>query len=284
MSVIPGAARDLLTRSLIASLLGMTLITAAHAERESYAGFPSGAEVQVLQNPGFVVGYSDARRQPLWVTYRAESLKGKRAYRRNDRFEPDPRVARPVRHQDYTRSGYTRGHLAPAYLIGRLYGREAQRATFLMSNIAPQKARLNELSWQRLEEAEADVVAPGAIELWVVAGPVFGESRPLKRSGIALPEAFFRVWLDLRDGQPVALAFVVPQAVCGDEPLSQFLTTVDEIERRTGLDFFSELPDPQEAALEAAHSPEGWRLERYDAKPARYAERYAGQRCASPMM
>lgn len=268
----------------VALLLALGLALPAQAERESYAGLPSGAEVQVLQNPGFTVGYSDARRQPLWVTFRAESLKGRRSYRRNDRFEPDPRVARPVRYQDYTRSGYTRGHLAPAYLIGRLYGREAQRATFLMSNIAPQKARLNELLWQRIEEAEADIVAPGAVELWVAAGPVFGNQQALKRSGIALPEAFYRVWLDLREGQPWALAFLVPQSVCGNEPLSQFLATVDEVERRTGLDFFTELPDAQEAALEGRHSTEGWRLERYDAQPARYARKYAGQRCHSPMM
>ena len=256
----------------------------AHADRESYAGLPTGAEVQVLQNPGFVVGYSDARRQPLWVTYRAESLKGKRPYRRMPQFEADPRLARAVRPQDYSRSGYTRGHLAPAYLIGRLYGRDAQRATHLMSNIAPQKARLNELLWQRLEEAEAGVVAPGAVELWVATGPVFGESRLLKRSGIALPEAFYRVWLDVRDGRPATLAFLVPQSVCGGEPLSEFLTTIDEIERRTGLDFFREPPDSEEDALEAGHSTEGWRLERYDALPARYAGKYAGQRCHSPMM
>lgn len=256
----------------------------AQAQRESYAGLPAGAEVQVLRNPGFVVGYSDARRQPLWVTYRAESLKGKRPYRRMQGFEADPRLARPVRPQDYSRSGYTRGHLAPAYLIGRLYGRDAQRFTHLMSNIAPQKARLNELLWERLEEAEADIVAPGAVELWVAAGPVFGAAQPLKRSGIALPEAFYRVWLDLRDGQPWAMAFLVPQSVCGNEPLSQFLATVDEVERRTGLDFFSELPDAQEATLEGGHSTEGWRLERYDAQPARYAEKYARQHCLSPIM
>ncbi|MGH8481295.1 MAG: DNA/RNA non-specific endonuclease [Nevskiaceae bacterium] len=258
--------------------------SAALADGETFAGLPRGAAVQVLQNPGFVVGYSDAHRQPLWAAYRAESLKGRRAYRRNDRFEPDRRLARPVAHADYTRSGYTRGHLAPSYLIGRLFGREAQRATFLMSNIAPQRPRLNELLWQRLEEAEADVVAPGAIELWVTAGPVFGAPRALERSGIALPEAFYRVWLDLRDGRPWALAFIVPQSVCGTEPLSHFLTTVDEVERRTGLDLFHELPDAQEAALESGHSTEDWRLERYDTRPPRYGEKYAGQRCQSPMM
>src|SRR5690349_15466590 len=226
----------------------MTLLCgSASPAGEVFAGLPVGPAVQVLQNPGFLVGYSDAHRQALWVAYRAESLKGRRLGKRPERFEPDARVSRPVTYFDYKGTGYTRGHLAPNYLIGKLYGKQAQQATFLMSNVAPQKARLNELVWQRLEEAEADIVAPGAIELWVTAGPVFAERRALKQSAIALPDAFYRIWLDVRDGVPAALAFVVPQEVCGTEPLSRYLVTVDEVERRTGLDFFAGLPDPQEA-------------------------------------
>jgi endonuclease G, mitochondrial len=262
----------------------MTLLFSggALAASEIYAGLPAGPAVQVLTNPGFVVGYSDARRQPLWVGYRAESLKGRRIGKRPERFEADPRVAGAVNEGDYRGSGYTRGHLAPNYLIGRLYGRAAQHATFLMSNISPQRERLNGLVWQRLEEAEADVVAPGAVELWVLTGPVFAAQPPvLKRSGIPVPEAFYRIWLDLRDGQPHALAFVVPQQVCGTEPLSRYLTSVDDIERRTGLDFFHELADAGEAALEREHPLPGWRLERFDRRPARYADKFSQQQCES---
>ena len=259
---------------------GMTLVCqVALAEREAFAGLPAGQSAQVLQNPGFLVGYSDSRRQPLWVAYRAESLKGRRLGKRPP-FEPDPRVSMPVMPQDYRGSHYTRGHLAPNYLIGKLYGRKAQRATFLMSNISPQRAQLNSLVWQRLEDAEAKVVAPGAVELWALAGPVFGEQRALKKSGVALPEAFYRIWLDVRDGEPWALAFVVPQNVCGTEPLSKFLSSVDEIERRTGLDFFGELPDPQEDALERATSIEGWRLDRYDRQPPYYGNKFDLSKCA----
>ena len=249
------------------------------AAHETFAGLPVGKPAQVLQNPGFLVGYSDARRQPLWVAYRAESLKGKRLGKRPERFEADPRVANAVTERDYRGSGYTRGHLAPNYLIGKLYGRAAQHATFLMTNISPQRDRLNGLAWQRLEEAEADVVAPGAVQLWVVAGPVFGAAPAQLKSGVPVPDAFYRIWLDVRGDQAAALGFVVPQRVCGDEPLSQFLVTVDEIERRTGLDFFHELPDTQEAALERNGATDGWRLERIDRRPPRYAEKYDSGQC-----
>jgi endonuclease G, mitochondrial len=261
----------------IALALVVALATASprvSAAHETFAGQPTGPSVQVLQNPGFLVGYSEERRQPLWVAYRAESLKGKRLGKRPDRFEPDPRVAHPVLDGDYRRSGYTRGHLAPNYLIGKLYGRAAQHATFLLTNVSPQRARLNELVWQRLEEAEADVVAPGAVQLWVMAGPVFGAAPRRLKSGVALPEAFYRIWLDVRGDQVAALGFIVPQKVCGEEPLTQFRASVDEIERQTGLDFFHELADPQEAALEYSGASDGWRLERIDRRPARYANKF----------
>jgi len=261
-------------------LVSGLVVAADPGPRAVYAGQPRSAEpTQVLDNPGFLVGYSEGRRQPLWVAYRAESLKGRRLGKRPERFEADPRVANAVTDIDYRGSKYTRGHLAPNYLIGKLYGRAAQHATFLLTNVSPQLRRLNELAWQRLEEAEADVVAPRAIELWVVAGPVFGTAPRVLKSGIQVPDAFFRAWLDVDDGKPRVLAFVVPQAVCGTEPLSKFLVSVDEIEQRTGLDLFHELADPQEAALEREIATNPWRLERFDQRPPRYAENFETLDC-----
>lgn len=262
----------------VAMLLVFGAAQAAAAD-EIFGGLPAGAAVQVLQNPGFVVGYSAARRQPLWVAYRAESLKGRRIGKRPERFESDPRVTRAVNEWDYKGSGYTRGHLAPNYLIGRLYGRAAQHATFLMSNISPQRRRLNELLWQRLEEAEADTVAPRAIQLWVVAGPLFDPQPRTLRSGIAVPTAFYRIWLDVEQGVPQVLAFIVPQDVCGTEPLSRYVVSVDEVERRAGLDFFAELADAQERALERTGAADGWRLERFDRRPPRYAGNFKDAPC-----
>lgn len=268
-------------RVACAGMTALLYAAAVPADGETFAGLPRGGEVQVLRNPGFVVGYSEARRQPLWVAFRATTLKGSpRVPPRPKNFEIDERTKARVSTFDYTGSRYDRGHLAPNYLIGRLYGRDAQRATFLMSNIAPQRARLNQLVWQRLEEAESDKVAPRAGELWVVTGPVFGAQPRTLKSGIPVPEAFYRIWLDLRDaGTPAALGFMVPQQVCGTEPLGDYLASVDEIEQRTGLDFFSELDDPHEAALESARTAQGWQLWRFDRLPPRYAENFDLEQC-----
>lgn len=232
----------------------------------------------VLRNPGFVVGYSEWRRQPLWVAYRAASVRGRPLAPRPEHFSADPRVLIRVSSQNYNASGYDRGHLAPNYLIGKLYGPEAQRATFLMSNVSPQRPRLNSLVWERLEEAEADVVAPAAHELWVVTGPLFGPDAPQLRSGIAVPDAFYRIWLDA-GREPRVLAFVVPQDVCGTEPLSQYLDSVDDVERRAGLDFFPRLDAAVQGAIEAGVAPAPWGLRRFERAPPRYADRFGDLRC-----
>lgn len=265
---------------LAAVLLGTAAVAAANAGGEAYAGLPRSSQpVEVLRNPGFLVGYSEERRQPLWVAYRAETLKGTPPLPPRPRFEVDARTRARVAYRDYTRSGFTRGHLAPNYAIARLYGADAQRATFLMSNIAPQRPRLNELLWQRLEEAESATLAPRAVQLWVLAGPLFGERPATLKSGVAVPEAFYRIWLDVDAGRPRALAFVVPQDVCGTEPLSRFAVTVDEVERRAGLDFFHELPDAQEDEVEGSAAAPEWGLARFERRAARYAKKYEGRPC-----
>lgn len=213
---------------------------------------------RVLRNDAFLAGYSDLMGQPLWVAYRLTPINDPKPLRRPDRFKADPRAFGWVDHNDYTGSGYDRGHLAPNYAISQLYGRAAQEQTFLMTNIAPQKPGLNQKVWQRLEEAAASRFAPHFGEVWVKVGPVFGDKPERIASGkVAVPEAFYAIFV-VAGQPPQMLAFVVPQNVRGHEPLGDFVTTVDEVERLTGLDFFHRLETALQAQLEAQAQPEGW--------------------------
>lgn len=229
-----------------------------------------------LQNSGFAIGYSEWRRNPLWVAYRATAIQEQGPVTRPDHFNVDERTLMRVSSEDYRNSGYDRGHLAPNYIISRLYGPEAQQATFQMSNISPQTQRLNQLLWQRLEEAEADVVAPRVGELWVITGPVFGDDRTLD-SGVEIPTAFYRIWFEANTKR--TLGFLVPQTVCGDEPLGEFLVSVDAIEQQTGLDFFRDYDDADENRFESAVEGSAWDVASFGNAPARYASKFRGPKC-----
>ena len=250
-----------------------------------FGGFPVAQDrwlqwsSHVLQNPGFVIGYSEWYREPLWVGFRAHAVPPGRSTGRRDHFDVDGRTLARVSSSDYRDSGYDRGHLAPNYLISHLYGPLAQEATFRMSNIAPQSPRLNELLWQRLEEAEADIVAPRVHDLWVLTGPVLHGAVERLSSGVAVPPAFYRIWLDRDEaGNRHALAFLVPQDVRGDEPLSGYVLTVRQLEESTGLDFFAALSRDEQEKLENVAMPAYWQVPRYDRAPPRYAENFRERR------
>lgn len=229
---------------------------------------------RVLRNQAFMVGYSDLRGNPLWVTYKIKAVAADApSYRRPQRFDKDWRTLNPVKHEDFQRSGYDRGHLAPNYAISRLYGRQAQQDTFLMSNITPQKPKLNQKLWQRLEQVEIDHFTRLGREIWVVTGPVFeGSTERLKSSwNVEIPDAFYKIYaLPDSANAPRLLAFLIPQNVKGNEPLTRYLTTVDKIEQLTGLDFFPDLDDTLENKLEAAVEPAPWKLNKVARLPARY--------------
>lgn len=251
---------------------------AGHALADAGTPRSSGMAIRVLDNKGFTVGYAPKRRSAIWVRYRARAVHDRGHYER-PRFEPDSRVADPVPWHAYADTRYDRGHLAPNYLISRLHGRKAQRQTFLTTNITPQRPRLNQLVWQRLEEIEADRLAPELGALRVTVGPVFGDSDAHLADGPAIPVAFYRLWLDRTpDGRLRAMALLVPQSVRGDERLDRFIVSVDRIERETGLDFYPSLPDSVQARLESrAAKPGAWGFAEHACMPARYADDWRGR-------
>lgn len=274
--------------SLLLSLTAMLIAAALYAYENLHArptmawhGVPLAQAWQpitwtrVLRNAAFLVGWSDLRGNPLWVQYRLQPLPpGAPLHRRPQRFERDWRALNSIGHDDYSGSGYDRGHLAPNYAISRLYGVQAQWQTFLMTNITPQRRALNQKVWQRLEEVEIDFFTPHHKELWVITGPVFDadiQRLPSTRR-VEVPDAFFKIYAapGHGDAPPHLLAFVVPQAVQGNEPLDRFVTSVDHVEELTGFDFFPEMDPARQARLEAAIEPSAWRLEEVARRPGRY--------------
>ena len=227
----------------------------------AYAGLPRSAQpVKVLRNIGYIVGYSEARENPLWIAYRVFRVGNAVSDKRPDNFSVDGRTSARVRPDAYTRSGYDRGHMAPNYAINTRYGPRAQLQTFLMSNICPQKPNLNRYAWKELEMLVAKRYANELEEVWVICGPIFDQDIEKLASGVEVPDAFYKIIVDERSRKVRVLAFIMPQGVArnGEHHLEKFLTSVDEIERETGLDFLEKLPDDVEDKVEAEKAGRLW--------------------------
>lgn len=242
----------------------------------TYMGVPKTSQnlnqlTHILRNDAFMLAYSEKLANPLWVTYRV--TQHQQPYGKRPRFQTDWRSIRRIQYQDYTGSGYTRGHHAPNYLIGSRYGYQAQKQTFLMTNISPQLAQFNSKIWQRLEEVSADYFSKWYPEFWVITGPIFDASPQwMKGAKIAIPTAFYKIFIRpaATGVTPTSLAMIMPQTAPENGNLLHYVTTIDEVEARTGIDFLWQLDDPIENQVEAAKNAQAWRLSEVAQLPSRY--------------
>ena len=226
-------------------------------------GLPQGLKSQgrLLHRSAFECFHDPRLKVSRWVAYRAEGEDTTELGRYSGGFFPDPDLSPGQRAElvDYQglwkqdRTGYDRGHQAPDATL-RVFGLEAQRETYSLANITAQHSQINQGAWADIE-AELRRRSSRQSPVWVITGPVFFADRETLRVGpdrVAVPHAYYAI-ADQGPGPAVVAFLVVNQA---EAPwygsLDRFLTSVDSVERLTGLDFLSELPDSLENRLEAA--------------------------------
>jgi len=138
------------------------------------------------------------------------------------------------------------------------YGRAGQTDTFFMSNIAPMTPSFNRSIWKNLESLIARNYSNNFEEVWVVTGPIYDDEIQRLATGVEIADAFFKIVIDEVDGDPRAQAFVISQSRRSGSNLVNYITSIDEVEKVTGLDIFGELPDDIEDKIEAKVSPSIW--------------------------
>ena len=164
---------------------------------------------------------------------------------------PEPRAML----QDYRGSGWSRGHMCPAG--DNKWDREAMYDSFSLVNVCPQNSKLNSGLWNSIE-MDCRKWARKYGEVYIVCGPVFlnREHETIGENDVFVPEAFFKVILRLTS-EPSAIGFVVRNNE-GKKKKDQFVNTVDDIERITGIDFFPALPDDIENVVESTANLKDW--------------------------
>jgi endonuclease G len=161
---------------------------------------------------------------------------------RFDYFSPDLKIkSRSAVHRDYTGSGYTRGHLAPA--ADMAFDPVAARECFFMSNISPQTRAFNNGIWRELEENVRDWARLNK-RIWVVTGPVLSDDLKTKigENRVSVPQLFYKVILDYTDPGKKGIAFLIPNEK-SDLPLKNFAISIDSVEQLTSINFFATVPD-----------------------------------------
>ena len=203
----------------------------------------------LLTQTAFTISYNPGWKIPNWVAYELTASETKGMEERNDHFVPDPKLPEKLSAttSDYKKSGWDRGHMAPA--ADMKWSKKAMKESFYFSNICPQNHNLNAGVWKDLEEQVRDL-AQEKNRIYVVCGPIVTKNySTIGKSKVAVPAAFFKVLLQQHKGKWEAIAFIMENK-SGRRPLSTYALTVDEAEKRTGINFFASLPDSIENEVE----------------------------------
>ena len=230
-------------------------------------GVPRVADARVapgdiveLKRKGYWVGFSPSLGHPVWAAYAVPVEKLLSGSPPRPPFAVDAEVPGSPAPEVYGRSGYDRGHLAPNSVIATRYGKAAQKETFLMTNIAPQRPALNRGPWRALEQMIADDLSGIGDMLWVVvcAVPSGGRGARLPKGRVSIPAGFAMVISGVHRGKLRAIGVYMPQETAERKAPRYCFRSVRELERLTGLDFFSALPKETQDALEEPEVTRFW--------------------------
>jgi endonuclease G len=158
---------------------------------------------------------------------------------------------------------YDRGHQIPN--ADRNAENSLQAQTYYWTNSTPQHASFNQGIWNNLEKQVRSLVS-SSDSVYVITGPVYqtvGGSETVKTfvnstndsKTVHIPNYYFKVLLKVRrsGGQITAasaIGFWFTHEAHTDEKWQDYTVTVDEIEQKTGFNFFANLPPSVEATAE----------------------------------
>lgn len=214
---------------------------------------------QILEKMGYTVSYNNETKNANWVAWHLtkERTLGS-ANRDGIPYMVDQEVRGPRQELDdwYNLDlPLDHGHICPA--ADNKWSQEAMEQTFLLTNMCPQNHNLNSGDWEELE-SRCRGWARHYGDVYIAAGPIIDtENKNVIGNNVAVPDAFFKVILCMKGKHPKALGFIYPN-VASNHKMSYYVHTVDDVEEKTGIDFFCNLPDSIETAVESVSNLHNW--------------------------
>ena len=193
-------------------------------------------------------GWSQKDRVALWVAYPLCKLYTNGSAGRTNAWAMDPLLgdnsAAPF--GGYC-GDYARGHQLPSADRQCCYDANAQ--TFYGTNMTPQLNAHNEGIWSSLENKVRNI-ANSSDTTYVVTGVVVSASGKKEKdsygNSVTVPDAYFKVLLRYSKsstlGQWNAAAFYLEHRSYSESLGKEHSMSVDELEKKTGFDFFVNLP------------------------------------------
>jgi endonuclease G len=235
-------------RKLSVVLLLTLSFVSGYAQRGAHEkyGLPSKTNDGIIIKRGeFIYSFNRITGFSNWVLHRL----GK------DDFGPVPRfhgaffkdsllpidLPRPT-NTDFENSGFDKGHAVRSE--ERTCTNEANRQTFVMSNVFPQRPELNRGPWLDCERWVEKMCKDSTYEFWIVVGPVYEKDKTeylnKKTQKFSVPQWVFKVMLvNKPNGTTEKIAVFMPN-INGIRKLDwkSYIVPISKVEELTGYKFF----------------------------------------------
>lgn len=219
----------------------------------TYTSLEPLSKGEIVKHTYYTLAYSEADEQAYWVYYHLtpELINGTQS--RTDDFRADPFVSTgSATLDDYKGSGYDRGHLCPA--ADMTLNKTSMSESFYLSNMSPQNPSFNRGIWSKLEDRVRQWVGEYG-DLYVVsAGILTDKLGVIGADEVTVPKSYYKVIYSEKNGM---IALILPNQG-STTGLDQFVVSVDEVEKQTGIDFFSGLDDKNENQMESTVNTGSW--------------------------
>jgi endonuclease G len=206
----------------------------------------------IIEKPQYILSYCGVKNSPNWVAWELNENWVGNAPRMKGRFIQEPHIPDSfysVKHENYTNSGYDRGHLVRSK--ERTRTTDDNMRTFEMGNIIPQTPDLNRGVWLRFEDYCMDKALKEKKNMFIVAGGIYHDTITLNHQGkILIPDSCFKIVLFANDTSIDKIEFHKLDRICvampntagirGDD-WKKYITTLEKIENSTGYRFFGKM-------------------------------------------
>ena len=237
--------------------------TAANAKRLEFPRLQdaTGSNLYVIkdentQEINYSVEWNKSKRAQYWSCW--EMYKGNMRKQGVNKYKPAD-----------SKSGYDHGHICPS--ADRLNNEGQNKQTFYYCNMQPQIHAFNDGVWGEMENQVRDLVENYTAYTWtgnvdtlfVCRGGTIGTptgtiSDPvleLRSNGLVVPNYYFCALLKKINGVYEAIGLIFQHKTNSDTSITKYCVSIDELEKRTGFDFFCNLPDDVENKVEAKCNP-----------------------------
>lgn len=220
-------------------------------------GCPSGGGPLTLNRQAYSLNNNASTKFANWVAYRITKSTPASGRPRNWQTDPAIPAGETLDPVDYNGANVAlkvdRGHQAN---LASMAGVSDWQTLNYLSNITPQKSDLNQGPWARLEDQERNLSQDAAVdEVYVMTGPLYEKfigTLPGTNKVHTIPSGYWKIVSVGKSPQDGLYAsFIMNQETPKGANFCDYRATVEQIEQRSGLTFWNELPQAVQTALKS---------------------------------